>query len=108
MHPAARRPPFRLTPSLAVVAACFLALALSSATKLHYRSSTDSKVARMSAAVKQLAPGEAAQYNASGEWKYLDVRTEEEFAGGHAPGAINLPFMLRWAAGRSWPRRCTL
>jgi rhodanese-related sulfurtransferase len=40
-------------------------------------------------------PAEAGQYNSSGKWQYLDVRTPEEFAGGHAPSAINIPFFLR-------------
>ena len=43
-----------------------------------------------------------------GGWTYLDVRTPAEYAEAHAPGALCVPFMLRWAAGRSWPRRCTL
>lgn len=30
---------------------------------------------------------------------YLDVRTAEEFAGGHAPGAKNVPFMFAAASG---------
>ena len=32
-------------------------------------------------------------------YKYLDVRTPEEFAGGHAPGALNVPYMNAGAAG---------
>jgi hypothetical protein len=35
-----------------------------------------------------------------GAWTYLDVRTQEEFAEGRAPGALNVPFMLRWGRGR--------
>jgi rhodanese-related sulfurtransferase len=31
--------------------------------------------------------------------KYLDVRTPEEFNGGHAPGAINIPYMYRVGSG---------
>jgi len=28
-------------------------------------------------------------------WRFLDVRTEEEFVRGHVPGAYNIPVMLR-------------
>ncbi|KAJ1403891.1 Rhodanese-like domain [Sesbania bispinosa] len=31
--------------------------------------------------------------------KYLDVRTPEEFNAGHAPGAINIPYMFRVGSG---------
>jgi len=31
--------------------------------------------------------------------KYLDVRTPEEFNAGHAPGAINIPYMYRVGSG---------
>ncbi len=30
---------------------------------------------------------------------YLDVRTPEEFAGGHVPGAINVPIAMRGPTG---------
>jgi thioredoxin 1 len=30
---------------------------------------------------------------------YLDVRTPEEFAGGHVPGAVNVPVAIRGPAG---------
>jgi rhodanese-related sulfurtransferase len=32
-------------------------------------------------------------------YKYVDVRTPEEFAGGRVPGAINVPWMLRGPVG---------
>jgi rhodanese-related sulfurtransferase len=32
-------------------------------------------------------------------WIYLDVRTVEEFAAGHAPGAFNAPIAFRTALG---------
>ena len=32
-------------------------------------------------------------------WTYLDVRTEEEFAAGHPPGAYNIPLLFRGPAG---------
>ncbi|KAL5168704.1 Rhodanese-like domain-containing protein 15, chloroplastic [Glycine soja] len=31
--------------------------------------------------------------------RYLDVRTPEEFNAGHAPGAINIPYMFRVGSG---------
>ncbi|KAL2668368.1 hypothetical protein AAZV13_01G124500 [Glycine max] len=31
--------------------------------------------------------------------RYLDVRTPEEFDAGHAPGAINIPYMFRVGSG---------
>lgn len=33
------------------------------------------------------------------EWVYIDVRTPEEFATGHVPGAYNVPFQLGDRAG---------
>jgi rhodanese-related sulfurtransferase len=32
---------------------------------------------------------------------YLDVRTPEEYGGGHAPGAVNVPLMFAGAGGMS-------
>ena len=31
----------------------------------------------------------------AGDWTYIDVRTTEEFALGHPPGAYNVPFLVR-------------
>ncbi|XP_062102721.1 thiosulfate sulfurtransferase 16, chloroplastic-like [Humulus lupulus] len=31
--------------------------------------------------------------------RYLDVRTPEEFSAGHAPGAVNIPYMYRIGSG---------
>jgi len=45
--------------------------------------------------IKQVEPPEAAQVlNANPDAIYLDVRTEDEFAGGHPEGAINVPYMF--------------
>uniref|UniRef100_A0A803R7G9 Rhodanese domain-containing protein n=1 Tax=Cannabis sativa TaxID=3483 RepID=A0A803R7G9_CANSA len=33
--------------------------------------------------------------------RYLDVRTPEEFSAGHAPGAVNIPYMYRVGSGES-------
>ena len=33
-------------------------------------------------------------------WKYVDVRTEEEYQAGHAAGAWNVPIAVRDASGR--------
>ncbi len=35
--------------------------------------------------------------------KYLDVRTAQEFAGGHAPGAVHAPVMVFDASGAMVP-----
>lgn len=51
----------------------------------------------MDQAVK-VSTEEAAQLLEQG-YKYLDVRTDEEFAEGHARGSINAPFMLKTAEG---------
>jgi len=34
-----------------------------------------------------------------GGYVYLDVRTPEEFEAGHAPAAVNVPVLIRTAAG---------
>lgn len=36
-------------------------------------------------------------------YTYLDVRTPQEFANGHAPKAINIPFWLKDSAGVMQP-----
>lgn len=40
--------------------------------------------------IKRVSPQEAHELMGSG-WTYVDVRTEEEFAEGHATGAVNVP-----------------
>lgn len=47
-----------------------------------------------------MTPEEAAQLLAEG-CPYLDVRTVEEFAEGHVPGALNVPLHLRGQSGLS-------
>jgi len=49
-------------------------------------------------AVEKVPPSTAAEMAEAG-WTYLDVRTPEEFTAGHPKGAVNIPFMLRTAAG---------
>jgi rhodanese-related sulfurtransferase len=44
---------------------------------------------------------EAAELTSSGAYTYADVRTPEEFAAGHPPGAINVPVMLTSGGGMS-------
>ncbi len=46
-----------------------------------------------------ITPGEAESLMSRGLVQYLDVRTPEEFALGHPPGASNVPFQLREGAG---------
>ncbi|HEX2675711.1 MAG TPA: rhodanese-like domain-containing protein [Polyangiales bacterium] len=48
----------------------------------------------------RVSPQEAAQLLDSGEYAYLDVRTPEEFALGHARGAYNVPSHLEAGGGR--------
>eukprot|EP00798_Chlamydomonas_sp_ICE-L_P011439 gene11439-36018_t len=45
-----------------------------------------------------VSPTEASDLVTKG-WQYLDVRTEEEFSHGHAPGAANIPFFLKGKEG---------
>ena len=53
-----------------------------------------------SAAFKDISPTKANELLLTGT-KYLDVRTVEEFAAGHPPGALNIPVMLAGAGGES-------
>jgi len=48
--------------------------------------------------VKRISPKEAHEKMGQG-YKYVDVRTEEEFAQGHPEGALNVPVMLPGATG---------
>jgi len=41
----------------------------------------------------RISPQEASAKLAEG-WTYVDVRTEQEFEAGHAPGAVNVPVAL--------------
>jgi rhodanese-related sulfurtransferase len=43
--------------------------------------------------VRKLSATEASELVATG-WTIVDVRTEDEFAAGHAVGAYNVPFLL--------------
>ena len=45
-------------------------------------------------AIKQITPPEAQQLIGQGH-RYLDVRTEEEFAAGHPATAVNVPVFVR-------------
>jgi rhodanese-related sulfurtransferase len=36
-------------------------------------------------------------------WIHVDIRTEEEFAAGHAAGAWNIPFLVTGPGGRRVP-----
>jgi rhodanese-related sulfurtransferase len=33
-------------------------------------------------------------------WVYVDVRTEQEYEGGHPPGSLNVPLMVQSGAGK--------
>ena len=45
-----------------------------------------------SAEVLDISPDELLARLAGGDTLILDVRTPEEFAGGHVPGAVNIPY----------------
>jgi rhodanese-related sulfurtransferase len=47
----------------------------------------------------RISPAEAHAKMSSEAYAYVDVRTEEEFAGGHPAGAFNVPVMIAGAAG---------
>ncbi|MCH2580316.1 MAG: hypothetical protein MK133_03850 [Planctomycetes bacterium] len=50
--------------------------------------------------IKRIDPEEARELLDSGEsYTYLDVRSEEEFAQGHVPGAVNSPVAIRTPMG---------
>ncbi|MBI3832206.1 MAG: rhodanese-like domain-containing protein [Planctomycetes bacterium] len=54
----------------------------------------------------EVTPDQAHKLLQAGGAVYLDVRTPEEFAEGHAPGAKNIPLMLRDpASGRMVPNQ---
>ncbi|KAK2076134.1 hypothetical protein QBZ16_001066 [Prototheca wickerhamii] len=44
---------------------------------------------------------EARSLTESGKYTYLDVRTEKEYAAGHAPKAVNIPFAHAGMLGMS-------
>lgn len=53
---------------------------------------------------KTVKPAEAkAMLERDEGWTYLDVRTVEEFEGGHPSAALNVPFAVRDASGRMVP-----
>ena len=47
-----------------------------------------------------ITPKQAYQRMQEG-WRYLDVRTEEEFAAGYATGAVNIPLFATTPQGRT-------
>lgn len=50
--------------------------------------------------VERIEPEKAKELLDSGEgYAYLDVRSREEFAAGHVPGAVNVPLMNRHPSG---------
>jgi rhodanese-related sulfurtransferase len=48
--------------------------------------------------IRQVAPAEAHELVCSG-WRYIDVRTEREFAAGHPVDAVNVPILIQGPAG---------
>ena len=55
----------------------------------------------MAAEIRKVSIEEGKQLIDEG-YTYVDVRTEEEYAAGHAVGAVNVPFMLS-GSGRMMP-----
>ena len=50
--------------------------------------------------LNRITPEEAKErLDSDGGYVYLDVRTPEEFAAGHPPGARNIPILLRGGGG---------
>src|SRR5262245_21152216 len=49
--------------------------------------------------VKDVTPAEANDLMTKESYVYIDVRTEPEFAGGHAEGAVNIPVFVPGPAG---------
>jgi len=47
----------------------------------------------------RISPAEAHAKMTGEGYTYIDVRTEEEFAGGHPAGSVNVPFMFQGASG---------
>ncbi|GJP64725.1 hypothetical protein CLOP_g21683 [Closterium sp. NIES-67] len=52
----------------------------------------------MAATVRVVPPSEAQQLVEAGH-VFLDVRTPQEYASGHVPGSVNVPFMLTGSDG---------
>jgi rhodanese-related sulfurtransferase len=52
----------------------------------------------MASEIKAVSPQQAAELLDGGAL-YIDVRTEQEFAEGHAPGALNVPLLHQAAGG---------
>lgn len=53
--------------------------------------------------IKQMTPPEAKDHLKQTEAVYLDVRTEQEFAAGHVPRAINIPVAFPGPGGQMQP-----
>mmetsp|Transcript_6040 Transcript_6040/g.13162 ORF Transcript_6040/g.13162 Transcript_6040/m.13162 type:complete len:158 (+) Transcript_6040:82-555(+) len=51
------------------------------------------------AAHKDCTPAEVQDLMAKNGYKYVDVRTTEEYSAGHVPGAISVPILLRGGLG---------
>lgn len=71
---------------LLLTAIVFVGACQSASTK-----TTDSGVPNVAADIKEISPSEAQTAVAKAYSQFIDVRTPEEYAGGHAARAVNIP-----------------
>lgn len=71
---------------LLLTAILFVGACQSASTK-----NTDSGVPNVAADIKEISPSEAQTAVAKAYSQFIDVRTPEEYAGGHAARAVNIP-----------------
>jgi len=55
------------------------------------RTNTDSGVPNVASDIKEVSPSEAAPAVSKAYAQFVDVRTQDEYAGGHAARAVNIP-----------------
>lgn len=72
--------------SILAIAIFFVAGCQSAATK-----NTDSGVPNVASDIKEVSPSQAAPAVSKAYAQFVDVRTAEEYAGGHAARSINIP-----------------
>ncbi|KXZ47574.1 hypothetical protein GPECTOR_34g733 [Gonium pectorale] len=68
---------------------------------ISFRQSRSISASRVMAVHKDALPQEAQQLLKGEGYKYLDVRTTEEFAAGHAPSSVNVPVVFLGSGGMS-------
>mmetsp|Transcript_15694 Transcript_15694/g.27531 ORF Transcript_15694/g.27531 Transcript_15694/m.27531 type:complete len:159 (-) Transcript_15694:53-529(-) len=73
--------------------------AISSYQAANHRTASRHSLIRMMADI--VKPSQGYQLHQKQGYKILDVRSEQEYSQGHAPGSINIPFMLLSFMGMS-------